>query len=224
MPDWRRLVDRRLRKLRVPPECRDEIERELAGFLEDDYETGLRERREPRAAMRDAIARVGGWPELTHALEREANEMSGRLKTLWLPGFVVAVTALALSRLPHAQWGGVQIVRYASSQYLFIVWSWLLMLPLVSAAGAEWSRRQGGERREQLLVALFPAFALVVIFAVAVLVIGRPASEYPTRGPIPGPLRFFFNFVLLPTLPVLLGCLPALLRNGGGGPVQTALR
>lgn len=139
--------------------------------------------------------------------------MSGRLKTLWIPGFVVALAALLLSRLPHAQWGGVSMLRLPTQQLLVLVWSWLLMLPFVSAAGAEWSRRQGGGRREQLLVALFPAFALLVIFGVSFLLLGWPSSQYPTRGPIPGRLMFFLNFVLIPTLAVSLGCVPAVSRR-----------
>jgi len=214
MPDWRRFVGRRLRALNVPSARRDEIERELAGFLEDDYEKGLRERKKPRAAMRDAIARVGGWPELTYAFEREEGVLTSRLKTLWIPGFVVALAALALTRLPHARWGGVAMVRLESQQLLVIVWTWLLMLPLLGALGAEWSRRQGGARREQLLVSLAPAFALAVLFGVMQVLLGHPSSQFTNRGPIPWRVMIFVNVVLIPSVPILLGCLPALARRG----------
>jgi hypothetical protein len=213
MPDWRRLVERRLRNLKAPRARRDEIERELAGFLEDSYEHRMREGARPRGVLRDVIGNVGGWPQLAAALEREQIEMKTRLQALWLPVLVVGLTGVTLTRLPHASWGGVSIVRLDSGQMMAFVWTWLLMLPLVGALGAEWSRRMGGGRREQVLVALAPAFALVIVFALMVVLAGRPASQFPQRGPIPGRLLLFVNLVLVPTLALLLGCLPALLRR-----------
>ena len=217
MPDWRRLVARRLRGLRVKAERRDEIERELAGFLEDSYEGRVRGQR-PRAAARESLAGVGGWRSLARGIEREEGEMGSRLRALWLPGLLVAIVALALSQLPHARWGGLSVVRLESRQTFIFVWTWMLMLPLLGALGAEWSRRQGGARREQLLVALAPVFALAIVYSLTFVLMGRPASQFPERGPMPGWLSMFVNLVLIPGLPALLGCLPSLRRSD----VQTA--
>ena len=145
-----------------------------------------------------------------------------RLRTLWLPALVVALSALLLSRLPHARWGGLSMLRMQSGQMIILVWTWLMTLPFLGALGAAWSRREGGGRREQLLVALSPVFALAVVFGVAMLLIGHPASQFPERGPIPGRLMVFFNFVLIPTLPVLLGCVPTLVKSRDRRPSATS--
>ena len=113
------------------------------------------------------------------------------------------------------------MVRMQSGQMIILVWTWLMTLPFLGVLGAAWSRREGGGRREQLLVATSPVFALAVVFGVAMVLIGHPASQFPERGPIPGRLMLFLNVVVIPTLPILLGCVPTLIKRRDGQPSAT---
>jgi len=85
MPDWARQVSRRLGPLAISPKRRDEIVREMAGFLEDRYEERLSLGESPRAALRGAMASAGRWPDLAREIERVEGQMTRRWKTMWLP-------------------------------------------------------------------------------------------------------------------------------------------
>lgn len=219
MPDWRRLVGRRLGPLAVAPERRDEIVRELAAFLEDRYEERLRLGAKPRAALRDALMSAGRWPDVAREIERVEGLVTRRLKTLWLPGLGVSVVAMALLLAVARAGTGVQVFWQPPEPPVFFYWPWLLTLPLLGAAGAAWSRRQGGGRVERLFVALFPALALLAVMCVGPLVLAA-------SGRVPGELTAWvavvtvLNWVMLPALALLLGGLPLLHRTGP--PARTA--
>ena len=63
-------------------------------------------------------------------------------------------------------------------------------------------------------MSLAPAFALAVLFGVMLVLLGHPSSQFTNRGPIPWRVMIFVNVVLIPSVPILLGCLPALARRG----------
>jgi hypothetical protein len=222
MPDWRRFVGRRLRALNVPRARRDEIERELAGHLEDSYERSLQRGEVERRAARSTLAGAGRWNEAVRGIQSVEGVMPARLKTLWLPGAVSSVAAVVLlmsfARIP----GTSRFISFGPDAFvphtaIFFNWAWLLTLPLLGAAGAEWSRRHRGGRIERLAVALFPAFAMLVLFALA-SVLGGGLPD----GHLAPWLRFtklamaLFSWVGLPALALLLGGIVVIRRPGPG--------
>jgi hypothetical protein len=219
MPDWRRVVRRRLRSLAVPPRRREQIVREMAGFLEDLYEERLELGESPRAASRTAIARAGRWSEVARELERVEGHVARRLRTLWLPGLAVAIATQGLL-LVLGELGAAQVVWHPPQPPVFLCWPWLAALPLMGAAGATWSRRQGGSRLECALVAVFPVLApwalLFPVGAARVLSLDVPTSEKLLVLLVSGLL----NWVVLPALALFLGALPVLRRPDGAA--QTA--
>ncbi len=90
---------RRLRKLTLPRKRRDEIERELAGFLEDRYEGAWARGPAPaasRSAKRSRRRRLGkSW---SSGDRRRGEVHAQRLKALWLPGLVVAIDGVSRCR------------------------------------------------------------------------------------------------------------------------------
>ena len=96
--------------------------------------------------------------------------MTRRVRALWLPA--VAVTLVAEATLYLVMRSGYRPwtilldwhVFHSHHPLQFFV-PWLLALPSVAAAGACWSRRQGGTPREAALVALFPAIAAFGLIA-----------------------------------------------------------
>lgn len=211
MPDWPRLVSRRLALLAVAPERRDEIVREMAGFLEDLHEERLRLGESPRAALRSVVAGAGRWPDLARELERVEGHVTRRLRTLWLPGLAVSVAAQGLL-LALGELGVGGKVVYPPQPLVFFCWPWLLALPLLGAAGAAWSRRQGGSRLERLLVAVFPVLApwavLFPVGAARILSLDIPTSEKLLVLLVGG-----LNWVMLPAVALFLGALPLLRRS-----------
>jgi hypothetical protein len=210
MPDWRRLVSRRLHRLDVPPARRDEIAREMAGFLEDLYAERLRLGDSPRTARRAAFAGAGRWPDVVRELERVEGPMTHRLKALWLPGLGVSVAAMALLLAVSASRGGVgvRIVWHPPHPPIFFYWPWLLALPLLGAAGSAWSSRNGGDHRERLLVALFPALAFLALFPLPLVVVLATDAARGIRLLVL--MAYLVNWVLLPGVALLLGGWPAL--------------
>jgi len=205
MPDWRRLVSRRLRRLDVPPERRDEIAREMAAFLEDLYAERLRLGDSPRTARRAAIAGAGRWPKVVRALEREEGAVRRRLRALWLPSLGVSLVVMGLLLAVARSGAGVQIVWHPPQPPIIFYWPWLAALPLLGAAGAGWSRRMGGGRFERALVALFPALVFLALLLVGLAVLLRQELSAGERLVVL--MVGVLNWVALPAAALLLGTL-----------------
>ena len=209
MPDWARLLRRKLGALRVGSERRDEILRELAGFLEDRFEERLGLGESPRVAARTVIVDAGHFPNLARDLERVEDSMPHRLKTLWVPAFAVSLAAVVLLYAVARTEVGVQVFWRPPRPPFLFYWPWLLALPLIGAAGALWSRREGGTRRDRLLVATFPALTLLGMMLPVTLVrvaMSKAAGEL-NYGDV---FLVLLNWIVLPAVALLLGALPLL--------------
>jgi hypothetical protein len=110
------------------------------------------------------MSRAGDWPELAQAIERLEGHMARRWRTLWLPGLVVSVVAQGLLLGLGALGAEGKTIWHPPLPPILLFWPWLLTLPLLGAAGAEWSRLQGGRRIECLMVAVFPVLAPWLLF------------------------------------------------------------
>lgn len=185
----------------------------MAGFLEDWYEERRRLGEGPRAALRGALASAGRWPDVARELERVEGHVARRLRTLWVPGLVVSVAAQGLLIALGELGAGGTVVWHPPQPPVFICWLWLLALPLLGAAGAAWSRRQGGSRLERGLVAVFPVLApwavLFPVGAARVLSLDVPTNEKLLLLLVSGLL----NWVMLPAAALFLGALPLLHRR-----------
>jgi hypothetical protein len=80
----------------------------------------------------------------------------------------------------------------------------------VGAIAACWSRRAGGTVRYQLLAALAPAIAMLVVFVLILpwaMILDKHEAHHILLG---GFLILTLTWVLLPALPLLLGAAPFL--------------
>lgn len=205
-------MSRRLGPLAVAPKRRDEIVREMAGFLEDRYEERLSLGDSPGTALRSAMGSAGRWPDLAREIERVEGQMARRWKTLWLPGLGISVMAQGLLLALGALGVAGEIVWRPPKPPVFFFWPWLLALPLLGAAGAAWSRQQGGSRVERLIVAVFPLAPWLVFLPVGaakILTEDIPTSQKLLVVLVSGLL----NWVILPGLALVLGALPVLRRS-----------
>jgi len=93
---------------------------------------------------------------------------------------------------------------------------WLLALPVIGAAGASWSRRQGGTPREAALAAMFPAIAALGLTIIAtpldILVDVVIRRGHSVEHSLCGTAWLLVSFVLAPGLALALGLLVAAVR------------
>lgn len=241
MPDWIQQTSRKLAGSKFSPSEREEVSRELAGYLDDlCADSRVNNAGEPSATA-CATRELNEDPRLGEHLyrARKENNMNDRTKQLWLPGialmFVAAVT-LALFQLaalwtfrayavaPHGHnlpdlmsW----LMKYRSAA-LIVYLAWLYVLPFLAAAGAWWSRRAGSSRAMQVASGLFPLVLFLAIFVGQCMVSREGTSLLFLAIDALPPAHLFFMFlpssgslfvswVVIPAGALLLGVLPFLL-------------
>src|SRR6266403_142242 len=210
MPDWQKLVRRRLSGLAVDFTEREEIHTELAAHLEESYES-LRTKGLPeQAAMQQTLAQVADWQDLRRRIQvartRKENIMNDRVRQLWLPGLLTFVLSMGLLELVQ-KFGPRPFVLDLDrgTPVLMFYTSWLLTLPLAGAMGALLSKRAGGSPRILAISSVFPVLPFGVVFLIAIpagLLIGHSLAHHIVAAAF---LTMMFGWVLVPGLALLSG-------------------
>jgi hypothetical protein len=181
MPDWEREAQRRLKNTKFPAADREEVARELAGYLDDLSDESRASGAEESSAATHAIHELNEDPRLGAHLYRARQEgnMNDRTKQLWLPGIttlfvsgvVAALVQLVLFHFSHRVvfhnedgTGSMQVLLGQNPMLLAYLF-WLCVLPFIGAAGTYWSRRAGSRRALQAAAGLFPALLYFAVFA-----------------------------------------------------------
>ena len=220
MPDNRDLLKARIGKLGLAPGREEEILRELSEHLED-HVTALETRGVAREeAIPEALNSVSDWPGLHRDIvlaETEETTMNYRTKALWLPAWCALTLSNVLLVLlqifgppPHFYWLGAGMG--GEPYYVFIV-PWLISQPVVGAIAAYWSRRAGGTVLHQLIAALAPAITLLGLFLLILpwaMIVDKNVSHHIQLS---GFLVLTVSWVLLPSVPLLIGAAPFLRRR-----------
>jgi hypothetical protein len=218
MSDHRELIEKHLGKLGLGPHREEEILRELSEHLADHADALETRGMASQQAMDEALEAESNWPELRNEIlsaETEETTMNYRTKVLWIP----ALCALTLSNVLLAL---MQIFGRPPHFYVFhtgkgmelfcaFIVPWLISQPVVGAVAAYWSRRAGGAIRHQLLAALSPAIALLGVFVLVLPFASIILHEGVRRHIQPSAFVLLtVTWVLLPSLPLLLGAAPFL--------------
>jgi len=166
MPDWRKLVQRRLSGLALDFTEKEEIHTELAAHLEESYEALCTEGLPEQDAVQKTLAQAGDWKDLQRkifSVKRRRQPMHKRVHQLWIPGLLAM--ALSTAFLMTVQRLGFQprMVSWKEADIVFNV-PWLLLLPFIGAVGTYISSRAGGTRGTVLLASVFPVIALTAAF------------------------------------------------------------
>jgi hypothetical protein len=206
--NWQQFVRERLGALGLSQERDTEIAEELAGYLEDRFDS---------TQCADSSPEISDWQKLRRDLRRASLEdgMNERTRTLWVPGLLTLAVASALWRAlllaglePKVIW-----MTPKSTDMLYLFVPWLIGLPLIGAGGAYWARRMGAEPKKRAVVSMFPALGMLGFMAlgIAVQLILQPRMfvEVPVAL-----VLYLASFVFIPAACLLLGALP-FLRNGG---------
>lgn len=236
--DWHSETIRRLADSKLSAADREEISRELAGYLEDlcadapsrcldDSVTGQVGAIEI-AATQMAAAELHEDQNLGATLYRARKEntmhLNDRTKRFWLPGmsmllasagFLAVLQAAGFRPYFMTLWlQGGPVSPHGLGWPLEFYFPWLCLLPFLGAAGAYWSRRAGGSLAVQAAVGFFSAFVFLAIFVTVLLfafVIGGitgNVSEPQTLSP-----EFagaVMSWIVIPALALMIGVLPFL--------------
>jgi hypothetical protein len=216
MPDWQKLVRERLTGL--APENADsaEVVEEIAGHLEEQYESLLHKGISEQAAVHCVRQDLADCRDLKSKIESSRSKerpMNSRVSQFWLPSFLTILLAMSFLMIVEALgfqpwvssvWGGPRGTLPVAVVYL----PWLVTLPFIGGLGAYLSRRAGARPLVVFSSVVFPIFPylafLVIGLPTAVLLDGHLAHNIMRSA-------FFVGFgawVLLPAVALLAGGLP----------------
>lgn len=246
MPDWMREAWRKLAGSKFSASERDDVSRELAGYLDDRCSDASARGLEDSTAAQCAATELHEDKRLGAHLYRARREgnMNDRTKQLWIPGITLlfaSAALLALSQLaalwvysayaptPHGNnFPGLMawLMRHNSAAMLVYL-AWLYTLPFLGAFGTHWARRAGSSRRTQITLGFFPLILFFAIFLGQYDVAAQSTSLRFLAMDATPPAHIFFLFmpeagslflswVVIPGGALLLGVLPFLLASRVG--------
>lgn len=218
MADWRPIVYHRLGRIRLPAPLAEEVVAELAAHLEDAAAQFQFQGCTEEDAAAAALRQVQDWRRLRREIEKSReNPMNNRTRQILLPAMVTLLLSALLQAVIYNQ---ATLLRASGLQEattfpwgptaLVLSLPWLALLPLVGAAGAYWSRHEGGVPSHRLLAALAPALVMGAVL-LAILLIGmfiQPQVPWALR--FAGIAAYLTGSVALPALALALGAAPFL--------------
>jgi len=218
MHDWAQIVRERLANLALPDEDAAQVFDELAGHLEEAYQSLRNEGLSEQVAIVRVVEGVGDWRILQRKIESSRNKkkvINKRVTQFWFPAFLTLSLSMVLLALIEffgpKPWvtpmpGGPRL-RMTPLAVVYV--SWLVFLPCIGALGAYLSSHASGRSRTVLSSCVFPVFPYVAFF-----VIGLPLAlildDHVARNLT---LPMFFMglcaWVIFPAAALLAGGVPA---------------
>jgi len=217
MPDWDRIVEERLPRLKLPETREAEIRDELAGHFAEMHAECLTKTDSEQEAMRQALAEIGDWGALARKIRimEKLGMLNLRVRTFWLPGLMglaaAAFSSMALSivlrKMPD---GGMAFIKAINDSGLGMAFFGLSALPAgFVSAGIAWYVGASGVRR--VCAALFPLAVSLMAGMLVKFCMGAPLRAvlvgqldilpYVGAGLMAGGLPFFFRGQRLSFLP-----------------------
>jgi len=99
MPDWQQIVSVELSGIALEPDEKSQVLEELAGHLEEDYQSLLSQGISDEGAIQRALKRVDDWQVLKQMIEsarKKENPMPKRVTQFWLPAFLTILLSMVL--------------------------------------------------------------------------------------------------------------------------------
>lgn len=231
MPDWRKELQHVLAKAKFSASEREEVSRELAGYLDDLCAESRASGADELSSNACAARELKQDPRLGAHLYRARQEgnMNDRTKQLWLPCILALVGGLAYFSLADTvRFGRVLWIHRTSGWLLAVNIPALIGLPLLGTAAAYWSRRQGAGRVVQAVVGLFPFLMLIAASVAAPQPIllnswqvipirfvsqGFGPFGFMSTGFFPALVWTCMTWIFIPLAALLAGILPVIGRS-----------
>jgi hypothetical protein len=216
MPDWQELVRQRLIGIELEHDDSAEVVEELAGHLEEHFESLRQNGISEQAAIDCVLQQTADCRDLKSKIESSREKerpMNSRVSQFWFPAFMtillamsflMIIEALGLEPWVSSAWGGPQGTLPVAVVYL----PWLITLPFIGALGAYLSKRAGARSWAVFSSVLFPAIPYLAFFVIglptAILLDGHVAHNVVLSAFFVG----FAAWVVLPAIALLAGGLP----------------
>jgi hypothetical protein len=164
MRDWDAFVKQHLGSSQIADA--EDVARELAGHLEEYYEALRAQGLPEEEAFLRTCAETGNWKELRRGIisAKKEGAMIDRVRQIWAPSLVTLSASVAAMAL--FIWTGIPPISWhlGKARGVELYLPWLLLLPLIGAAGGYMSRRSQGAKWQIYLGGTFPALAIAAIF------------------------------------------------------------
>lgn len=162
-----------------------------------------------RAAFLQRLIWIACMAMFLYTAASEANRLSQRARSLWLPAMVNLTLAfglfIILDGLNFDEPGIATAGHIAKASRI----PWLLPLPALGAVGALLARRAHASRAERLIAGLAPSLVWMAVLVVLGLIFSLDQRDFAEA-----PLRYLpvsaVGLVILPALALALGALPFL--------------
>lgn len=212
MRDWEGLVQNKLAGLALDEVQREETVAELSSHLEETFEGFLKQGVGEEEASQRALLQAGDWSVLRKRIQTarsKENNMTDRVKQLWLPGFLTLFLSMLL--LMIIQFVGPKPLVVSAHGWRLIApvaviyVPWLVCLIPIGAMGAWLASRAGGSRRALFLSTVFPVLPYTVLFLIA-FPVSLILDDYVAHNVMLSALLVgFVAWVLLPGVALLAG-------------------
>jgi hypothetical protein len=213
MHNWRLLVQQHLTGLLIEEGEASQVVEELAGHLEESYQSLLRDGLSEEVAARRALESVNDWQDLKRKLESSRNKemiVNKRVTQFWFPAFVtLALSMVLLAAIqifgPSPWLDAMPAGRLRMAPVLPVYVSWLIFLPFIGALAAYLSRRAGGRTLAVFSSVVFPVFPYVAFFVIGLplaLILDDKGAHNIT---IPAFFVGLFAWVIFPAMALLAG-------------------
>jgi hypothetical protein len=175
MRNWEAIVERQLNGLALEPAESAEVIAELAAHLAETCEELRKQGITEEEAVRRTLSQVENWQKLSRLIQTartKENDMTNRVKQLWLPSLLTLFLSMGLLMLIQSLGPNPWIAARRSGWSLIapvavIYLPWLFLLPLIGALGAYFSNRAGGSQRAMLTSIVFPVLPYFAFFLLA---------------------------------------------------------
>jgi hypothetical protein len=179
MHDWAQIVRERLATLALPDEDAAQVLDELAGHLEEAYQSLRNEGLSEQVAIVRVVEGVGDWRVLQRKIESSRNKetiVNKRVTQFWFPAFLTLALSMVLLAViqifgPRPWVDPMPGGRLRMTPVAVVYVSWLIFLPFIGALAAYLSRRADGRTLAVFSAVVFPVFPYVAFF-----VIGLPLA------------------------------------------------
>lgn len=163
-----------------------------------------------RAAILQRLIWIACMALLLCAVVSEANRLSQRTSSLWLPAIVnLTLTTAVLFTLDRLNLNAPGIATAGHIAKAFRI-PWLLPLPVLGAVGAQLARRAQASGAERLIAGLAPSLVWLAALAVVALIFACDRRDFAGGSSLNSLALSALGLVILPALALLLGVLPFL--------------
>jgi hypothetical protein len=211
MLDWEKLVREQLAELDLRHQEKNDVIAELAGHLEEAFESLCQKGMSERDAISLALTEVTDWKVLRRKIYLARNKedlMEPRITRFWLPGLLGFALSMIVERVSYRFDSHPLVLSLGrGTPVLKFHFSWIFALFLVGAIAAYLSRRAGGTLRTSLLSSVFPVVPFAAVFLIAIptgMVVGHPIA-YGSVTELA--LYMVLGWVLAPAVALLVGAL-----------------